>query len=165
MTLEDPELLEYVGRIVVEAALLEYTVAMLVATADGLRDDACEAEALQLVTKPGKAMRELDRLAKESPDRPEFRWLHGDTATVLRGRHFIAHAVAQEPAITDDGEAALFILAPKADEPETMVTLSQLVSQARLLEDSRQRIQERIDAETAGRPYRPHYYSRLPRSD
>lgn len=132
------------------------------ATAEGLRDEACERRALELVAEPGGAMRALDSLAKE---RPDFRRLHGDTRSVLQGRHFIAHAVAQEPAVTSDGEAALFILAPKAGEPETMVTLSQLVNQARLLQDSREMIQEHIDAEIAGRPYRPPYYSRLTQAD
>lgn len=162
MTLEDRELLAYIGRIVVDAALLEYTVARLVATAHGLRGEACDAQALQWATKPGNAMRELDRLAQA---RPEFPWLYGDTEIALRGRHFIAHAVAQEPAVTTDGEAALFILAPKAGEPETMVTLSQLMSQARLLQHSREMIQEHINAEIAGRPYRPPYYRRLGQSD
>lgn len=83
-------------------------------------------------------MRQLDRLAGA---RPDFRWLHGDTRNVLSGRHYIAHAIAQEPALTTDGEAALFILAPREDEPETMVTLSQLADQARLLQESQKIVQ------------------------
>ena len=49
--------------------------------------------------------------------------------------------------MTDDGEAALFILAPRANDPETFVTMSMLRGQSRLLREAAERINQRTDAE------------------
>ncbi len=141
---EDPELLAEIGRIVVDAALLEYAVARLVAACAGLHGADCDARALEIVKKTGGAKREFGRLAEQ---RPELRWLANDTSSLLDGRHFIAHAVAEEPAVTDDGEAALFILAPRANDPETFVTMSMLRGLSRLLREAAVRINQRTDAE------------------
>lgn len=155
----------YIGRVVVDAALLEYAAARFDAAAEGLRGQACEDRALEIVKKVGKAM-ELFRGVAD--DRPHLRWLADDIGGVqldgrnvgglLGGRHFIAHAVAQGPALTDDGEAALFILSPRSEEPETMVTLSQLKNQARLLQDARQRIDALTESEVTGQPPGPPLY-------
>jgi hypothetical protein len=150
--LYDRELLASVGRVVVDAALLEYAVATFDAAAEGLRGQACEDRALDIIKYPGRAMKLFKLIAA---GRPHLRWLAEDTDSVLAGRHFIAHAVAQEPAVTDDGEAALFILAARLDEPETMVIQSQLENQARLLRDACARIDALTKAEITGQPPGP----------
>ncbi len=96
--MDDTELLAAIGRIIVEAAVLEYTVAELVAVSEGLRDEACEGRAVAIVRKPGQAMRLFERLAEQ---RPGLAWLVNDTKSMLAARHFVAHAVAQQDAIAE----------------------------------------------------------------
>lgn len=61
--MEDQELLAAVGQVVVDAARLEYFVAVLLAVTDGHRDQDCEDHAVAMVKVTGEAMRELRRRA------------------------------------------------------------------------------------------------------
>jgi hypothetical protein len=54
--LDDTELSAAIGRMVVEAATLEHSAAVLVAATEGLRDEACEDRALAIV-KGGEVRR------------------------------------------------------------------------------------------------------------
>jgi hypothetical protein len=54
--MEDRELLAAIGRVVVDAAVLESFVAVLVAVIDGHRDQDCEDHAVATVKMTGKAM-------------------------------------------------------------------------------------------------------------
>lgn len=60
---EDQELLAAIGQVVVNAAALEYAVAVLAAVTEGHRDQACEDYAVALVKRPGGAMGELRKRA------------------------------------------------------------------------------------------------------
>jgi len=57
--LEDRELLAAIGEVVVNAAALDYAVAVLVATIEGHRDQSCEDYAVAIVKAGGGAMRAL----------------------------------------------------------------------------------------------------------
>jgi hypothetical protein len=57
--MEDRELLAAIGQVVVNAAALEYAIAVLVATIEGHRDQECEDHALTIVKNAGGAMRAL----------------------------------------------------------------------------------------------------------
>jgi hypothetical protein len=59
----DRELLAAIGQVVVDAAALEYFVAVLLAVADGQREHDCEDHAVATVKIPGEAMRELRKRA------------------------------------------------------------------------------------------------------
>ena len=61
--MEDKELLAAIGRVVVTSAVLEYSVAVLVAMTDGHRDQDCEDHALAMVRSTGRAMVELRKRA------------------------------------------------------------------------------------------------------
>jgi len=97
---DDMELMAAIGRMVVNASELEYAVA------EGLRGEDCRERATAIIRKPGEAMRQFERLARE---RPGLGWLMRDTAGLLGARHFIAHAVPQQDADAE-GRPALFIL-------------------------------------------------------
>jgi hypothetical protein len=79
--------------------------------------------------------------------RDDLRFLQRDTEGLLRARHFVAHAVFQEDAVTDDGMPALFILSPK--QGETMLTLAQAEDNARMIREGRDRTQAAITAEAS----------------
>jgi hypothetical protein len=143
--MDDTELLADVGRIVVNAAMLEYATAELVAITEGLRDAACRERAVEIVKVSGKAMRLFKDLAGE---RPEFRWLCGEVHIMLGARHFIAHSVVQEPAVAE-GRPALFILQPR--HGETMITAAQARKNARMIREGCTWVQEAIAAELASR--------------
>jgi hypothetical protein len=53
---DDADLLAAIGRIVVQAALLDYSVATLVATCEGLCGGACETRAVAIVRTADKAL-------------------------------------------------------------------------------------------------------------
>ena len=67
------ELMAAIGRMVVNAAELEYAVAELAATAEGLRGEECRERATAIVRRTGEAMRQFERLV--SQERPDLRWL------------------------------------------------------------------------------------------
>lgn len=56
-----------VGRMVVGAAAVEYSVAVLVAVTEGHRDQAAGDRALQLVHMDGAPVRELRKLLRDRP--------------------------------------------------------------------------------------------------
>jgi hypothetical protein len=142
--MDDTELLAAIGRIVVEAAVPEYSVAMLVAVTEGLRGEACGDRAMAIVKKTGEAMRLFERLAEK---RPDLAWLMRDTKGLLGARHFVAHAIAQQDAVAE-GRAALFILHPRGGE--SMITTAQARNSARMIREGRDRIQDAIAAATSG---------------
>ena len=94
----DREMLAAIGEVVVDAAVLEYFMAVLVAVIES-RD---EEWARKQVAQPGAARRAMERLVNGRPDRPDLGRLYQDAAAVLDDRHRIAHSIAQ----TDMGDAA-----------------------------------------------------------
>jgi hypothetical protein len=78
---DDMELMAAIGRMVVNAAELEYAVAELAATAEGLRGEECPERATAIVRRTGEAMRQFERLV--SQERPDLGWLMRDTAGLL----------------------------------------------------------------------------------
>jgi hypothetical protein len=141
---DDTELLAAIGRMVVEAAVLEYAVARLVAVSEGLRGGNCEARALEIVKKTGEAMRRFAALAEGNR---KLTWLMRDTAGLLGARHFVAHSIVQQDAISE-GRAALFVVHPRTGE--TMITTRQAVNNARLIREGRDRIEDEINVEACG---------------
>jgi hypothetical protein len=136
---DDMELMAAIGRVVVNAAELEYAVAELAATAEGLRGDECRERATAIVRKTGQAMRQFERLVQQ--ERPDLDWLMRDTAGLLGARHFVAHAVLQQDAIAE-GHPALFVLSPR--QGETMITTGQALSNAQMIGEGTGRIRDEI---------------------
>jgi hypothetical protein len=140
---DDTELLAAIGRMVVEAAVLEYAVARLVAVSEGLRGDASEECALGTVKRTGEAMRRFKALAER---RPALGGLMRDTAGMLGARHFVAHSIVQQDAVSE-GRAALFVVHPR--NGENMITTGMAVSNARMMREGRGRIEAATKAELA----------------
>jgi hypothetical protein len=135
---DDAELMAAIGRMVVNAAELEYAVAELAATAEGLREEECRERATAIVRRTGEAMRQFERLAHE---RSDLGGLMRDTADLLGARHFVAHAVPQQDAAAE-GHPALFVLSPR--QGETMITTGQAVSNAGMIREGTGRIRDEI---------------------
>lgn len=133
------ELMAAIGRMVVNAAELEYAVAELAATAEGLRGEECQERATAIVRRTGEAMRQFERLV--SQERPDLGWLMRDTAGLLGARHFVAHAVPQQDAVAE-GHPALFVLSPR--HGETMITTRQARSNAQMIREGTGRIRDEI---------------------
>jgi hypothetical protein len=140
---DETELLAAIGRMVVEAAVLEYAVARLVAVSEGLRGEALEERALGIVKLTGEAMHQFKALAKR---RPALAWLMRDTTGLLRARHFVAHSIVQQDAIVE-GQAALFVVHPRSGE--NMITTGMAVDNARMIREGRDRIEALIERELA----------------
>ena len=138
------ELMAAIGRMVVNSAELEYAVAELAATAEGLLGEECQERATAIVQKTGEAMRQFDRLAL---GRPDLGWLMRDTAGLLGARHFVAHAAPQQDAVAE-GRRALFVLSPR--QGETMITTGLALSNARMIREGTDRIRDEITAVLAG---------------
>ena len=136
MAHDGTELMAAIGRMVVNAAELEYAVAELAATSEGLRDAECHERAAKIVRKTGEAMRRFRHLAAE---RSDLRWLMDDTATMLEARHFVTHAVRQREAVAEE-RPALFILSPR--QGETMITTAQALNNAELIKKGIGRVRE-----------------------
>ena len=139
-----------IGRMVVNAAQLEYAVAELAATTEGLRGEECQERATAIVRRTGEAMRQFERPVQE---RPDFGWLMRDTAGLLGARHFVAHAVPQQDAVAE-GHPALFVLSPR--QGETMITTRQALSNAQMIREGTGRIRGEIatllGSQDGGRP-------------
>jgi len=135
---DDTEPMAAIGRMVVNAAELEYAVAELAATAEGLRGEECQERATAIVRRTGEAMRQFERLVQ---DRPDLGWLIRDTNGLLGARHFVAHAVPQEDAVAE-GRPALFVLSPR--QGETMITTRQALSNAQMIREGTGRIRDEI---------------------
>ncbi len=147
---DDTELMAAIGRMVVNAAQLEYAVAELAATTEGLRGEECQERATAIVRRTGEAMRQFERPVQE---RPDFGWLMRDTAGLLGARHFVAHAVPQQDAVAE-GHPALFVLSPR--QGETMITTRQALSNAQMIREGTGRIRGEIatllGSQDGGRP-------------
>ena len=135
---DDTELMAAIGRMVVNAAELEYAVAELAATAEGLRSAECGERATAIARRTGEAMRQFERLVKK---RPDLGWLMRDTVGLLEARHFVAHAVPQQDAVAE-GYPALFVLSPR--QGETMITAGQALSNAQMIREGTGRIRDEI---------------------
>ena len=140
-----------IGRMVVNAAGLEYAVAELAATAEGLRGEQCQERATAIVRRTGEAMRQFERLV--SQERPDLGWLMRDTVGLLGARHFVADAVPQQDAVAE-GHSALFVLSPR--QGETMITARQAHSNAQMIREGTGRIRDEIatllSGQDRGRP-------------
>lgn len=119
----DRELLAAIGEVVVDAAALEYFIAVLVAVIEG-RD---EEWARKQVAQTGAARRALERLVNGRPDRPDLGRLCQDAAAVLDDRHRIAHSVAMRDMAEEPGMA---IWNPRSNT-ERRITASQVLAHAR----------------------------------
>ena len=143
----DTGLLAAIGRIVVEAAMLEYSVASLIAASEGTQGEEREERACAITARTGEAMRLFEKLAEGQGG---LRPLCRDTKGLLQARHFVAHSVYQQHAVTE-GRAALFILHPRTGE--TMITMTQAEDNARMIGEGRTRIEAVITAVDSGIPY------------
>jgi hypothetical protein len=89
--MEDRELLAAIGQVVVDAALLEYFIAVLVAAMEGRDEEWAHRE---LAARAGAARRALKDLVTARPDRADLGRLYQDAVAVLDDRHVIVHSVA-----------------------------------------------------------------------
>jgi hypothetical protein len=143
----DTDLLAAIGRIIVEAAMLEYSVASLIAASEGLQGEDREERARSITVSTGKAMALFEKLTER---RNDLGPLWRDTKGLLQARHFVAHSVYQEDAVAE-GRAALFILNPRIGE--TMITMAQAEGNARMIREGRARIEAVITAIASGVSY------------
>ena len=136
-----------VGRLVVGAAAIEYSVAVLVAVTEGHRDKAAGDRALHLVRKDGVAMRELRKLAAGPPERRDLKWLCRNAEAVLEGRNIVLHAIPLED-ITAGEEGGLFGWHPRTGE-ETWLTTPAVLGHVEDFGTAWRRFDEAIAAATA----------------
>jgi hypothetical protein len=126
---------------VVDAAVLEYFVAVLVAVIEG----QAEEHAQMLASRPGETMRQLGRLVRERPDRSDLKLAWHDAQAVLNDRHVIAHSVALE-YIEVNGQFAHVIWHPRSGR-ETQITAAQVLGHVQDIRIATHRVQEVIAAE------------------
>lgn len=93
------ELLAAIGKVVVEAAKLEYALARLVAARWGWSDQ----QAVSMIAKPGQVRKAVATLADVEPTWYSFGHLRSDALAVLDDRHVVVHSLAVSIA---DGEQA-----------------------------------------------------------
>jgi hypothetical protein len=148
--MEDKELMAAIGQVVVGSAVLEYSVAVLVAMTDGHRDQDCENHALAMVKKTGRTMRELRKLADAHPERPGLMQLWRDARAVLDDRNVIAHSVALED-IEAGGHTGLVILHPRSGT-ETQLTTPEVLSHVQDIHIAYRRFRDAIAAESSADP-------------
>jgi len=79
---QELELLAAIGQVVVNATVLEYQIAALVAVMEGRDRD----RARELARRTGEAMRQLEKQVKARPGRADLRRLHRDAGAVLENR-------------------------------------------------------------------------------
>jgi hypothetical protein len=138
--MEDRVLLAAIGQVVVEAAVLEYLVAVLVAVIEGQGEE----HAQMLVARPGDAMRQMGRLVMERPDRSDLKLAWHDARAVLNDRHVIAHSVALEH-VEVNGQLAQVIWHPRSGR-ETQITAAQVLSHVQDIRIATRRVQKVIAA-------------------
>jgi hypothetical protein len=141
------ELMAAVGRMVVGAAVLEYSVAVLVALTEGHRDQAAADRALQLVHKDGAPVRELRKLAAGPPERRDLKWLLRDAEAVLEGRNVVVHALPLED-VTAGAEGGLLGWHPRTGE-EIWLTTPAVLGHVEDFGIAWRRLDEAIAAATA----------------
>lgn len=118
------ELLAAIGEVVVDAAVLEYSIAVLVAVIEG-RD---EERARELVARAGRVLPALKDLVTARPDRPGLLPLYRDAKAVLDDRHVIVHSVALAD-MEARGEPGSGIWHPRSDT-ELRITAAQVLDHA-----------------------------------
>jgi hypothetical protein len=106
---QDKELLAAIGEVVVMSAVLDYSVAVLVAMTDGYRYQECEEHARVMVRSPGGAMRELRKRA----------------CAQLRGQGVPLHRIARRLRVAQefsfDRDGRMLTVAEKAEKCERAV--------------------------------------------
>jgi hypothetical protein len=140
----EDELLAAIGQVVVDAAVLEYFIAVLVAVIEDLDD----YQVRELAAHPGGARRELKKLVTARPDRPDLRRLYQDAKAVIEDRHVIVHSIALADA-EDRGESGLGIWNPRSDT-ETRITAPQVLDHAHDIRIVARRTKALIAAEISG---------------
>ncbi len=110
-----------VGRMVLGAAAVELSVAVLVAVTEGHRDQAAADRAVKLVCKDAAAMRELRKLAVGPPERRDLKWLCQNAEAVLEGRNVVVHAIPLED-ITAGEEGGLIGWHPRTGQEIWLTT-------------------------------------------
>jgi hypothetical protein len=140
----DRELLAAIGEIVVDAAALEYFIAVLVSVIEG-RD---EERARKLASSPGAARHALKGLVSTRPDRLDLRRLYQDAVAVLDDRHVIVHSVAMATDLDRGDEPGLGIWNPRRDS-ETRITAPQVLDHAHDIRIVGRRARALIVAETS----------------
>jgi hypothetical protein len=139
---EDQELFAAIGQVVVNAAVLEYFVAVLVAVIEGQGEE----HAQMLAARPGEAMGKLGKLVRERPDRSDLKLAWHDTQAVLNDRHVIAHSVALEH-VEVNGQLARVIWHPRSGR-EAQITAAQVLGHVQDIRIATRRVQKVIAAET-----------------
>ena len=110
-----------IGRMVVGAATVEYSVAVLVAVTEGHQDQAARDRALQLVQKDAAPVRELRKPAAGPPERRDLKWLCQNAEAVLEGRNVLVHAIPLED-ITAGAEGRLIGWHPRTGQEIWLTT-------------------------------------------
>jgi ABC-type arginine transport system permease subunit len=138
---EDQELLAAIGQVVVDAAVLEYLVAVLVAVIEGQGEEYAQ----KLTARPGKVMSQLRTVVRERPDRNDLKLVWHDAQAVLNDRHVIAHSVALE-YVEVNGQLAQVIWHPRSGR-ETQITAAQVLGHVQDIRIATRRVQKVIAAE------------------
>lgn len=140
----DQELLAELGKVVVNSAVLEYTIAVLIALVEGRRGDACEDRAIDIVKQAGGVRRELAGL---SEIRPGIARLCTETGQLLDSRNILVHSL-----ITGDwrdrDQYIIAIYDPRRDTA-TVVTPQVAARHAEYFTQNRNRFINAINAEIA----------------
>ena len=144
---EYQDLMAAVGRMMVGAAAVEFSVAVLVAVTEGHRDQAAGDRALQLVRKDGAPVRELRKLAAGPPERRELTWLCRNAEAVLEGRHVVVHAIPLDYS-TAGAAGGLLGWHPRTGE-EIWLTMPAVLGQVEDFGSAWRRLDEAIAAATA----------------
>ena len=137
----DRDTLAAIGEVVVDAAVLEYWIAVLVAAVEDKDDN----RARELAKKPGATLDALKKVAKE---RPDLGALYHDAKAVLDDRHVLAHSVN---LIVDDPdlEPGYSVWNPRYDA-EARITTQQILEHAQDIRIAARRVRDRFISETSG---------------
>ncbi len=125
VTVEDQELLAAIGKVALDAAALEYLIAVLVAATEGQTEDY----ARQLAASPGAARNALEKLSAARPARVDLDLLSRDASALVTDRHVLMHSVAMRD-IEDSGGPGAGIWSPLKNA-ETRITAPQVLDHAR----------------------------------
>jgi hypothetical protein len=139
----DRDTLAAIGEVVVDAAVLQYWIAVLVAAAEGTDED----RARQLLERPGAALRALEKLAQE---RTDFVRVYRDAKAVLDDRNVLAHSVnfIEEDA---DLEPGYSIWNPRHDA-EVRITRQQILEHSQDIRIAVRRARDLFISVTSGDP-------------
>jgi hypothetical protein len=130
---DDQEVLAAIGRVVVNASVLEWEVAALVALAEGQASVAAGSErARQIASRTGEAVRQLEVRAKADPG---LRPLLQDVRSVLDERHRLAHSIIFVVAKLGDEDFFMFPHGPEdfaGDDEMTVIWNPRINTETRL---------------------------------